>query len=276
MRCIVGPLCAIVLVGCASKHGTSPEPSLTGAAGGSAVPATPPQHAPSKSQDAQAEAKVLKPFDGVTVFLDEEKGSRVEVAARVCLDEGFLEQVACAPRSREHESLVVVMPARPNQVHAALLMAGFKPGKPGQWLYEDNKIQTVNPTGDALDIWVRYADATGKTVEHPIRQWIRGAVRITEENQPPPKHPEFPAIPWIFGGSAVEPNPPFMDPGEHYVADMTGSIVGLVTFGDETIGLSKVLSDQEEVQAPVWEINSDTVPPLDTNVTLILKKWQAD
>ena len=98
-------------------------------------------------------------------------------------------------------------------------------------------------------------------------------MRITDENQPPPDYPEFPAMPWVFGGSAIEENPPFMGPGEHYVADMTGSIIGLVTFGDEVIGLSQVLSDQEDVQAPVWEINTATIPPMGTPVTIIIKRW---
>lgn len=280
MRCsiaclLAGLVSAALLCACAAHKGT-----FTGKSGGEArgftVPPATVDREPSKSQIESREPRVLKPFDGVTVILDEAGGSRVEVAGRVCLDEGFLEQVACAPRSREHESLVVVTPAQPKQVHAALLMAGFKPGKPGQWLYESNQIKTVNPTGDQLDVWVRYTDASGKSVEHPIRQWIRGAVRMTDENQPPPKHPEFPAIPWVFGGSAIEQNPPFMGPGEHYVADMTGSIVGLVTFGDEIVGLSKVLSDQEDVQAPEWEINTATIPPMETPVTLIFKSWQSN
>ena len=45
------------------------------------------------------------------------------------LELGWLEQVACAPATREHESLVVVN-AKPSHIHAALLMAGFEPGTP--------------------------------------------------------------------------------------------------------------------------------------------------
>lgn len=276
MRIIIGFACSIVLIACAPKQSTS-------SMGAAVAPAarqsdSPPAQLPpaEASQGKSADPRVVKPFEGITVILDEASGSRVEVAARVCLDEGFLEQVACAPRSREHESLVVVTPARPNQVHAALLMAGFNAGKPGQWLYDNNSITTAPPSGDKLDVWVRYSDASGKTVEHPIRQWIRGSVRIVGDHQPSPQYPQFPNIPWVFGGSAIEQNPPFMGPGEHYVADMTGSIIGLVTFGDEVIGLSQVLSDQEEVQSPVWEVNSASIPPMETPVTLILRRWREE
>ena len=274
MRSInIGLATAMMLAGCAASRSTTPSGPAT-VSDSSATRSTTPVEPPAKSQEAQPEPRVLQPFEGITVILDEGEGSRVEVAARVCLDEGFLEQVACAPRSREHESLVVVAPAKPSQVHAALLMAGFKPGQPGQWLYENNKIETAPPSGDILQIVVRYIDSNGKNVEQPIRQWIRGAVRIIGDNPPPPKYPEFPNIPWTFGGSAIEQNPPFMGPGEHYVADMTGSIIGLVTFGDEVIGLSQVLSDQEEVQAPVWEVNAEAIPPMDTKVVVILKRWR--
>jgi hypothetical protein len=274
MRCVIIGLVYAIGLGCSGKQTTTSAGATTSARSGRADSSSATKAPPSKSPETKTEPRMLRPFEGITVILDEVNRSRVEVAARVCLDEGFLEQVACAPRSREHESLLVVTPGRPNQVHAALLMAGFNAGRPGQWLYEESKIKTAPPTGDKLDVWVRYSDASGKVREHPVRQWIRGAVRIIGDNQPPPDYPEFPAIPWVFGGSATEANPPFMGPGEHYVADMTGSIIGLVTFGDEIIGLSQVLSDQEDVQAPVWEVNSETIPPMGTNVTLILKKWR--
>lgn len=214
----------------------------------------------------------VQPFPGIVVHRRQNSVSEVEVAGRVCLDEGYLEQVACAPSSREHESLVVITPAQPSQVHAALLMAGFTPGSPGRWTFENDTLATIDPTGDSVDVWVRYVDAGGQTVEHPIRKWIRGVpTRFDEQGNP--VRPAFPDLPWIFGGSAIAPNPEFMGPGDHYVADMTGSVIGLVTFGDETLGFGQVASDQEDVQAPEWEVNTDAIPPMDTPVTLILRSW---
>lgn len=221
---------------------------------------------PDPVANTQPSTRILQPFPDITVVLDPITGSRVEIKAWTCLDEGLLEQVACSPQTREHESLVVVK-AEASQVHAALLLADFEPGSPGVWTYDEGVFGTVDPTGELLDVAVRYLDASGRSVEHPVGHWIRrfGAAGPIAEL--------FPAEPWVFGGSKLVPNPQFMGPGEHYVADMTGSIIGLVTFGDEVVGFWRVFADQESVQAPIWEVNPETVPPPRTEVTLVLRKW---
>lgn len=210
---------------------------------------------------ADAPPGKLQPFPGIAVLPDK---PAVELAAWVCLEYGWLEQVACAPGTREHESLVVPR-ARPSQIHAALLMAGFEPGAPGKWSYENEQYTFTPPTGAALDVLVRYIDESDRIIEEPIRLWIRDHLG---------RH-EFPREPWIFAGSIFAPNPEWMEEeGEHYVADMTGSIIGLVTFGDEVVGFSRVLADQAAVQPPEWEVNSDHIPPVGTPVTLILRPFE--
>jgi hypothetical protein len=62
-----------------------------------------------------------------------------------------------------------------------------------------------------------------------------------------------------------------MGPGEHYVADRTGSIVGIVTFGDETIAFDEVLSDQAEVDAPQWQARTERMPAPGTRVELVIR-----
>ncbi len=201
---------------------------------------------------------VLKPFAGIVVRPDQ---ATVEIQAWTCLEAGWLEQVACSPNSREHESLVVVK-AKPSEVHAALLLAGFEPGKPGTWSYVDDELKFTEPTGELLSVLVRFQDSSGDTRQEPINAWIqdhRG------------QH-DFPDEPWVFGGSALQKNPQWMGPGEHYVADMTGSIIGLVTFGDEVIGFRRIIADQDAVQPPSWEVRTDHVPPRGTEVTLILRR----
>jgi hypothetical protein len=196
----------------------------------------------------------------------------VEIASTSCLDAGWLEQIACAPASREHESLVVVQP-RPSQIHAALLLAGFNPGSPGKWTYENKKLGTIPPTGDKLDVFVRYKNAAGKTVEHWIGKWIRDGARPQGTTTAP--SPEFPHLPWVFGGSVLVPESgKDAAAANRYVADDSGSIIGLVTFGDEVIGFSQVISDQADVQAPEWEVNTDAIPAVGTPVTLILKRFE--
>ncbi len=215
-------------------------------------PAGPPPAAPANETPP---ARVLEPFPGIRV-IREGDDPRVELDAHVCIEAGWLEQVACGPGSREHESLVVPV-ATPGQVHAAMLLAGFEPGAPGMWSYEDQRYRYSPPTGAALSIGVRRPAGAGGTREEPIRAWIR-------EHQ---GRREFPDDPWIFAGSRIEETPE----GDIYVADYSGSIIGLVTFGDEVIGFSRVFADQDSVQPAEWEANTRVLPPVGTLVTLIVR-----
>jgi hypothetical protein len=209
---------------------------------------------------ATAAATFVAPFPGVRVRV---APPTVEIEAVRCLDVGWLEQVACSPGTREHEALVVVE-ARPSQIHAAMLMAGFEPGAPGQWIYhdEENRIEVRPPAGPALQVTMRF-ERDGETVEVPVREWIRD--HLGEQ--------EFPHDPWVFAGSMFAENPEFMGPGQHYVADQTGSIIGLVTFGDELIAYSKVIADQTDVQPAEWEVDDEAAPPVNTKVTIVVTPW---
>ncbi len=268
---------ALLYASCAAPPTPAARPAPPTATAPAPVPPearseTPLQQSPRQATEDQSPIKRVRPFEGVEVILhtDEPSRSRVEVAAVSCLDSGWLEQVACGPNTREHESLVVVS-SRPSQIHAALLMAGFEPGKPGRWIYENDTFDIIKPTGEKLDIRVRYVDAKGESIEHEIGKWIREAARRDEKPRP------FPREPFIFGGSRIEKNAPGANDdalGEHYVADMSGSIIGLVTFGDEMIGFSVVRSDQEAVQEPSWEIDPEAMPPIGTAVALIISKWK--
>ncbi len=206
----------------------------------------------------QAAPRTLTPYEGIVVHLDR---PAVEIQATTCLDTGWLEQIACSANTREHESLVVVE-VQPSKIHASLLLAGFLPGAPGQWNYEDDVLAFTPPSGDRLEVLVRYEDASGRTIEESIRTWIQDDRGLAD----------FPDDPWVFAGSETTTNPEFMGPGTLYVADLTGSIVGLVTFGDEVIGFSQVLADESAVQPPQWQVRTGHVPQVGTPVTLILRR----
>jgi len=184
---------------------------------------------------------------------------RVEFPAVVCLDVGWLEQIACSPGTREHEALVVVEIA-PSDVHAAMLAAGFEPGSPGRWMDDGGVVTAIPPTGDRLRIEVHY-QRDGHTVQEPIGAWMIGAIHGEPFRE---RH-------WVFAGSAFVDNPGWMGPGEHYVADLSGSVIGLVTFGDEVIGFETVMADQEAVEPMQWKVNTDQVPPIGTPVTIVLR-----
>ena len=140
-----------------------------------------------------------------------------------------------------------------------------KAGAPGRWVYEDDKYWTEPPTGDALNVFVRYMK-DDETIEEPIGAWI-----VEHEGKR-----DFPDARWIFGGSGFAKNPPELGGEEYYIADYSGSIIGLVTFGDEVLGFSEVTSDQEALSAPSWVINEDAIPEVGTKVTIVLRRAEAD
>ena len=217
----------------------------------------PPGDSPEQAEDQTP--RVLTPFPHIAVNLTERI---VEIDGFAAIDVGWLEQVMCTPGTREHESLVVTS-ARPSEIHAALLLAQFEPGSPGAWSWDDEneRVRLHSPKGERIDVFVRYENSEGEQIEEPVRTWIRDHLG---------RH-DFPGDSWVFCGSRLAENPPESGGGEYYIADYSGSVIGLVTFGDEVIGWSKVLSDQEAVQPPEWEVNTDHVPPPGTEVTVILK-----
>ena len=82
----------------------------------------------------------------------------------------------------------MVVSARPSEIHAALLLAGFKPGSPGRWSYDNDYLEFQAPTGDRLDVFVRYECAAGDTTEESIGAWI----------EDPLGRAEFLDDPWVF------------------------------------------------------------------------------
>ncbi len=178
--------------------------------------------------------------------------------ASIACNSGWLEQVACMVGTREHESLVVVE-AKPSEVHAALLLLGLEPGTPGRWKWNGERMETTPPRGPRLEPIVRWRSAGGEEREARLADWIRGA-----------DGRRFPAA-WVFSGSILAPNPRSLGPGEHYVADFSGSLVGLVTFGDETIGAVTIFADQTEVEAANWEAWTERMPAEGSPVTLVLR-----
>lgn len=168
----------------------------------------------------------------------------------------FLEVIVCTPDTKEHETLVVTS-ARPSHVHAALLMIGLEPGRPGHWTWEgagrDARLTGHDPTGDRVAVTIRWTDAEGaERVAHPS-EWIRH--HGTGERPP--------AAAFVFAGSRM------LDRGfgrEMYDADGAGVLVGLATFGSEVIAWPTTFSPDSGVEEPVWVADPKTTPALGTTV----------
>lgn len=239
-------------------------------------PAATPPNSPSPTEATRGMREI---FPGVRVDVAEklvEFDGTVPIDAHRVTDKGeklvvFLETIVCTKNSKEHESLVVTS-AKASQVHAALLLIGLKPGAPGRWERKDDEGQktlvSVPPRGDSVRVTVaeRRDDGTfGPEID--ALEWVidhrdgRG-FRVIE-----------PDASLVFAGSAmVRPRRRMIDPEnterpEVYAGDTEGTVVGLTSFGTETIGVTAMYNPDAATQEPQW-IAATSVPKVDTRVVV--------
>ncbi len=226
--------------------------------------------APSIPSSTKPNALQLVP--GIRVDL---QASQVIVSAQVAARSGWLEQLVCKAGTREHESLLAVEVA-PRLIHGAILAIGINPGSPGRWTEGEADaagqptLDFVPPTGDGVDLRVTW-DLEGVHHEASLCDWVRSAPLEVQSGE---RAVDFPCDRFVFAGSHVRANPPSLGKGEHYVADFTGSIVGLVTFGDEVIAFEEVIPDRVEFAPAMWEAWTERIPAEGTPVNLIIgRRW---
>jgi hypothetical protein len=198
----------------------------------------------------------------------------VDVEATICLDDGFLEVVACTKGSKEHESIVAV-DARPMHIHTALLLLGAKNGNPAMRKAANKEMTRwvhLPPRGDPIEVFLVLKNSEGELTERPIRDFIvraedragavaedRGASGKAEANG------KFPTT-FLFAGSHlrdVEKGP------RQYLADHSGNVISISTFGDELLCLP--IEQSHANGALVWQVNSTHLPKVGTKVTLRLR-----
>jgi hypothetical protein len=201
------------------------------------------------------------------------KKGYIDVEAKICLTEGMLELLACTKDSKEHESLIAVVP-KAAHIHAALLLIGAQPGNPAM----RKEVETedgprwidLEPRGQEIDISLVFNNEAGEPVEHPIKEFLIKSAEESFEPKPEEKNNKenraFPTNTFLFVGSHV-----FKD-GEAdpvYLADESGNVISLSTFGDELLALPGVHANDN--QGLVWSVDPTRLPPLDTKVILRLK-----
>ena len=192
------------------------------------------------------------------LWIDREAG-RVGFRAWVCLDAGWLEQVVCGPGTREHESLMVTnVPA--SGIHAALLLLGLEPGSPGRWVEEGEAVLEIPPEGPGVFVDVQWTGVDGVVRNSGISKWIRD---VSDRRA-------YPTDRWVFAGSIELDDRAAEQAGARYLADRSGSVIGLVTFGDELLAASDVIPDAVDVHAPEWVAATGALPPVGTEVTVVL------
>lgn len=178
----------------------------------------------------------------------------------------FLELVVCTPNTKEYESLVV-SPARPSNVHAALLLLGLEPGKPGTYVWEDDKVKPVDPQGPPLHVsFILNAGSADEQTVDP-RTWIVNAQ--TKETFGSDAPTPAGSNGWVFAGSRTVRRDVGHGEQDFYLADGDdGSLIGLTTFGSETIAWHRTISPDSGVTEPEWIANVPAMPRIGTPVVV--------
>jgi len=195
----------------------------------------------------------------------------VDIEATICLDEGMLELIACNKGSKEHESIVAIE-ARPMHIHTALLLLGANNGNPatnrpdddqnGRWIRNP-------PRGDPVNVCLVFEAADGKKVEHPISRFVvrsDGRADGSENHaDDPPEDDAFPST-FLFAGSRLRDNG--AGPRQ-YLADLSGNVISIATFGDELLCLPGVHASAND--ALMWRVDGRELPKVGSPVTLRLR-----
>jgi hypothetical protein len=181
----------------------------------------------------------------------------------------YLEVLLCSPDTREHETLLVTR-ARASLVHAGLLMLGLEAGTCGVWTFEGTRAMGTPPKGPEVEVLVRRM-VDGQPIEEPLSAWVIDArtgsgIEVSHPNSS-----------WVFTGSRFrragtnENSPPIIPPRDVYEADAEGTIVGLTTFGNETIAWSVMHHPDSSVEGPSFVADPVRMPEFNTRVTVVIR-----
>lgn len=197
----------------------------------------------------------------------------VDVASTVVLTEGALELIACTKDTKEHEAIIRIE-AVPKHVHTALLLIGAKPGSPAMRKPIDKEMTRwidLPPSGGPVDVFLVFPDMEGKMVERPINDFIVANDHESGEAEEDAKKERFPTHTFMFAGSILDGE---KDGPRQYIADSSGNVISITTFGDELLCLPDFHDNANG--ALMWQIDSTHLPPVGTKVTLRLRPQYKD
>jgi hypothetical protein len=174
----------------------------------------------------------------------------VVVDGYIAMRQGQLEMFACPAGTKEHESVVGLF-TKAQLVHAGLLAAGARTGKPVQW---EPKFEP--PTGSEIEIHALWFDPQGKKQAIDARKWVRqlGSEDKTLE------------VNWVFAGSSLWKDP---ETGEQRYMAESGDLVCLSNFTTATLDVP--IQSSQANSGLLFIANTDLIPPETTPVRLVFK-----
>jgi hypothetical protein len=210
---------------------------------------------PVKPADPSSVVQAKKTPVGKNVFIeiDGQNGRRrVIVNSIVVLREGQLEGFLTRKGTKEHE-YILAADCDARDIHKALLVARATPGTPVQFLAGGKMIPA---SGTTIKVSLEYSK-NGKTITVPAQQWIRDAItRKALEHD------------WVFAGSRFIADPDDKDKPPFYDAN-SGDVICVCNI--LTAMLDLPIKSPKALEERVWEAFKDNIPPLNTNVRVILE-----
>ncbi|MBI5434179.1 MAG: hypothetical protein HZA52_15200 [Planctomycetes bacterium] len=189
------------------------------------------------------------------VRIDRARGV-LEVDGWVNQREGVVEVFACAPQGKTHES-VVVLDCVPSGLQAGLLVIGLVPGAPAEHRTDGTE---AAPTGDAVEIRVRWLDADGRELSARAEEWVwlEGAGRTMAPRG------------WIFAGSYEQPSSDGAG-GVVFAADQVKTLA--TTYRDTSTILEN--PEREAFDDTLYVANARAVPPVGTKLVATFRRAEA-
>ena len=218
-----------------------------------APPAEEPKPAEAIDPVAEAIKRINEQDNGITINKED---AHVDVKATVCLRRGdFLEMFACTKDTREHESILVI-DGVPSKMHLGLLLLGLEPGKPLSYDRAFDPPKLVPAKGPKVGVYI-VIKLDNIEREIPANRWIQD--NKTEEMMQ--------GNVWLFAGSQFAE---FQDKPV-YQADLNGSAISLVNFGDDLLTLPNKMTDANNSHGKVWAPRTKAIPKVGTKVTIRLR-----
>ena len=204
---------------------------------------------------------LLTQFPGFTIDFKEQE---VLMDARICLDEGILEYLACTKGSFDHEAIFDTE-AKPELLHASLLFLGMEPDP--RYIQMGSVIWdlTGKRPNCLMKIYVQWEEA-GQLVRVDLEHFLINREEGEEDEYFYEEEEDQNAY-WVFTGSF------FYKAGEKqvYAANENGGVVAVWMNPSCVIQYGRTLENPYQGEESGLEINTEVCPPVGTKVKLVFK-----
>lgn len=168
-------------------------------------------------------------------------------------------------------------------IHTALLLLGADNGHPAmQKALDQEKTRWIHlpARGDLVEVFLVTTTQSGKPVERSISDFIvRSRERVDEvdgvvltaptwDDAQHRRKKDRSRLPhtFVFAGSQLHEDGPGP---RQYLADASGNVISIATFGDEVLCLP--FHETQEDGALMWRVKPNSLPRVGTKVTLRLR-----